>query len=214
MCFQVSINLLHGTDENSKQVNGLRKSMEEFIARIRGVYPLSDGAVEVLLGNTEKIVLPKGLRLVEAGKVERYTYFVVRGLARGFFYQDDKDITIWFASPGMSLLSMNAYMYGRAGYENIELLEDCELLRIGNNELNILFEHHIELANWGRRMSDMVILKLEKTSMERNFTPAAQRYRSLVANEPGLLQKVPLRHIASYLGISQVSLSRIRAGIQ
>lgn len=149
-----------------------------------------------------------------AGKVECYTYFIITGLARGFFYQDGKDITIWFASPGMALLSMNTYMYDKAGYENIELLEDCELLRIGNEELNDLFENSAELANWGRRMSDVAILKLEKMFMERNFMPAAQRYHSLVKNEPEILQKVPLRHIASYLGISQVSLSRIRAGVQ
>lgn len=195
-------------------IGTIEKSMKEFIKKIRGIYPLSDEAVGILIGHTEKISLSKGVRLVEAGKVERYTYFIVRGLARGFFYQDAKDITIWFASPGMSLLSMNAYMYGRAGYENIELLEDCELLRIENQVFNTLLENHLELANWGRRMSDAAVLKLEKMFMERNFIPAAQRYHSLVANEPEILQKVPLRHIASYLGISQVSLSRIRAGIQ
>lgn len=195
-------------------IGTIEKSMEEFIKKIRGIYPLSDEAVGILIGHTEKISLSKGVRLVDAGKVERYTYFIVRGLARGFFYQDAKDITIWFASPGMSLLSMNTYMYGRAGYENIELLEDCELLRIENQVFNTLLENHLELANWGRRMSDAAVLKLEKMFMERNFIPAAQRYHSLVANEPEILRKVPLRHIASYLGISQVSLSRIRAGIQ
>lgn len=189
--------------------------MEEFIRTIRGVYELSDVAVKILVENTEKMVLPKGSLLIEAGKVECYTYFIVHGIARGFFYQDGKDITIWFASSGRALLSMNAYVYGEAvGYENIELLEECTLLRIENKRLNALFEENIELANWGRRMSDVVILKLEKMFMERNFMSAAQRYHSLVVNEPEILRKVPLRQIASYLGISQVSLSRIRAGIQ
>lgn len=189
--------------------------MEEFIRTIRDVYPLSDKAVKILIENTEKVILPKGFLLIEAGKVERYTYFIIQGLARGFFYQHDKDITIWFASSGMALLSMNAYVYGGGvGYENIELLEECTLLRIENKCLDALFEENIELTNLGRKMSDIVILKLEKIFMERNFVPAAQRYHTLVANEPEILKKVPLRHIASYLGISQVSLSRIRAGVQ
>lgn len=63
-------------------------------------------------------------------------------------------------------------------------------------------------------MSDVVVLKLERLFMERNFMPAGRRYHSLVEHEPEILKKVPLRHIASYLGISQVSLSRIRAGVQ
>jgi len=50
--------------------------------------------------------------------------------------------------------------------------------------------------------------------MERCFISASERYHLLIEQEPEILQKVPLRHIASYLGISQVSLSRIRAGIQ
>lgn len=188
--------------------------MEEFIRKIREVYPLPDEEVRVLLDQTEQIVLPKGRQVMTAGKMERYTYFIVKGLARGFFYQEDKDITIWFASVGMTLLSMNGYVYGKPGYENIELLEECRLLRIDNERLNTLFETYNGLANWGRRMSDVIILKLEKLFMERNFMPAAQRYHSLVEHEPEILKKVPLRHIASYLGISQVSLSRIRAGVQ
>lgn len=188
--------------------------MEDFIRKIREVYPLSDDEVQVLLDHTEQIVLPKGSRIMTAGKVEDYTYFIVEGLARGFFYQEGKDITIWFASAGMALLSMNAYVYDKPGYENIELLEECKLLRIENKCLNVLFETYNGLANLGRRMSDVVVLKLERLFMERNFMPAAQRYHSLLEHEPEILKKVPLRHIASYLGISQVSLSRIRAGVQ
>lgn len=193
---------------------GKKRNMEEFFRKIREVYSLPDEEVEVLLNHTEEIVLPKGSRVMTAGKVERYTYFIVEGLARGFFYQEGKDITIWFASAGMALLSMNGYVFGKAGYENIELLEESRLLRIRNDRLNVLFETYNGLANLGRRMSDVVILKLERLFMERNFMSAAERYRSLAEHEPEILKKVPLRHIASYLGISQVSLSRIRAGIQ
>lgn len=188
--------------------------MEEFVRKIREVYPFSEKTLELFSDNMETVVLPKGRLLIQAGKVERYAYFIVKGFARGYFYQDGKDVTLWFASQGMSLLSMNAYLYKAAGYENVELLEDCRLLKISNERLNRLFEEHIELANWGRRMSDVVVLKLEKAFMERNFMSASQRYHSLIEQNPGILQKVPLRHIASYLGISQVSLSRIRAGVQ
>lgn len=188
--------------------------MDKFIRYTKKIYPLSDEALHLLLDQCEIIELPKGTLLIHEGRREHYTYFIVKGFARGYFYKEHRDITIWFASEGMSLLSMNGYMFNSAGYENIELLENCTLLRITNQLFDQLLNQNIELANWGRRMSDHIVLKLEQLFMERYFLPAAERYRLLVEKEPQILQKVPLRHIASYLGISQVSLSRIRAGIQ
>ncbi len=194
----------------------LRKGrfMETFIRKIREVYPLSDTVLNLFLEQMEFISLPKGHVLIREGTIEKYTYFIVKGFARGFFYKEGKEVTIWFASEGMSLLSMNAYLFDSVGYENIELVEECALMKISNKRLNALFEQEVELANWGRRMSDRVVLKLEQMFMERYFLSAARRYHLLVDREPEILQKVPLRHIASYLGVSQVSLSRIRAGIQ
>ena len=188
--------------------------MKDFIEKIRKVYPLSDEALSLFIAETERVSFPKGHLLIRSDVKEKYSYFIIKGYARGFFYKEDRDVTIWFASSGMSLLSMNGYMFGSAGYENIELLEECDLLKISNDALNRLFDRNIELANWGRRMSDQIILELEKLIMERCFISASERYHLLMEQEPEILQKVPLRHIASYLGISQVSLSRIRAGIR
>ena len=188
--------------------------MKDFIEKIRKVYPLSDEALSLFIAETERVSFPKGHLLIRSDVKEKYSYFIIKGYARGIFYKEDRDVTIWFASSGMSLLSMNGYMFGSAGYENIELLESCDLLKISNDALNRLFDCNIELANWGRRMSDQIILELEKLIMERCFISASERYHLLIEQEPEILQKVPLRHIASYLGISQVSLSRIRAGVQ
>lgn len=188
--------------------------MEEFIKKMREAYPVSDDALQLFLRHTERVTLPKGHLLIRDGVVEKYSYFIVRGFARGFLYRDGKDATIWFATAGMSLLSMNAYLFRSSGYENVELLEACDLLKISNEALDGLFEKEVELANWGRRMSDRIILRMERLFVERYFLSAAERYRRLVEREPEILQKAPLRHIASYLGISQVSLSRIRAGVQ
>lgn len=194
--------------------NRLTITMNDFINIIRNVYPLSDKALQLLLSHTERVVYPKNHLLIRSGTIEPYAYFIITGMARGYFYKEGRDVTLWFATAGMSLLSMNAYIFQSAGYENIELLEQCELLKISQKTLNQLFEQDIELANWGRRMSDHFILHLEQIFMERSFISASQRYHQLIARQPEILQKVPLGHIASFLGISQVSLSRIRAGIQ
>ena len=188
--------------------------METFIQKIREAYPLSDEAIQLLIDHTERVVLPRRTMIMREGTVAKYTYFVISGFARGFIFREGRDITIWFASEGMSLVSMNGYMFATAGYENVELMEDCDLLKISNETLNRLFDSNTELANWGLRMSDGVILKLERLFMERYYRSANERYNLLLEREPEIFRKVPLKHIASFLGISQVSLSRIRAGVQ
>ena len=59
--------------------------MEVFIKKIREAYPLSDETVRLLLGHTERVVLPKGELLMREGTVAKYTYFIIKGFARGFF---------------------------------------------------------------------------------------------------------------------------------
>ena len=70
--------------------------MEVFIKKIREAYPLSDETVRLLLGHTERVVLPKGELLMREGTVAKYTYFIIKGFARGFFHKEDRDITIRF----------------------------------------------------------------------------------------------------------------------
>lgn len=166
------------------------RDMEEFIKKMREAYPVSDGALQLFLRHTERVTLPKGHLLIRDGVVEKYSYFIVRGFARGFLYRDGKDATIWFATAGMSLLSMNAYLFRSSGYENVELLEECDLLKISNETLDGLFEKEVELANWSRRMSDRIILRMERLFVERYFLTAAERYRLLVEREPEILQKL------------------------
>lgn len=73
-----------------------------------------------------------------------------------------------------------------------------------------LFRKNIEIANWGRSFLGKEIMKVENRLIEYQFANASERYEALMKNKPKLLQRVPLGIIASYLGITQVSLSRIR----
>lgn len=85
--------------------------MEVFIRKIREAYPLSDETVRLLLGHTERVVLPKGELLMREGTVAKYTYFVIKGFARGFFHKEDKDITIWFASRECPFVYERVYVF-------------------------------------------------------------------------------------------------------
>lgn len=105
---------------------------------------------------------------------------------------------------------MRSYVEKKKGYENIELLEDCELYKLKIDNLIELYLKDIHIANWGRKLAETELLKLESRVISSEFSPARERYDELMNSFPTLIQRVPLKYIASYLGITQVSLSRIR----
>jgi CRP-like cAMP-binding protein len=102
----------------------------------------------------------------------------------------------------------------KKGYENIELLENSELYRLATHNLQKLFLEDVQIANWGRKFAEQELIKTEERFISGQFRTATERYVELLQNNPGLIQRVQLGYIASYLGITQVTLSRIRASIK
>ena len=109
---------------------------------------------------------------------------------------------------------MKSYVEDRPGYESIELLEDCDLYILETESLRKLFNEDIHIANWGRKFAERELVKTEELIISRQFKTSLERYKDLMTNKSDLLKRVQLGHIASYLGITQVSLSRIRAEIK
>ena len=68
--------------------------MKDFIEKIRKVYPLSDEALSLFIAETERVSFPKGHLLIRSDVKEKYSYFIIKGYARGFFYKEDRDVTI------------------------------------------------------------------------------------------------------------------------
>jgi CRP-like cAMP-binding protein len=177
------------------------------------VYPLSHSTRLTLQENIVKVSFPKHYIILQADRIEKKIYFIKKGIARTFFLIDGNEITFSFGKEGDTIISMESYVANKKGYENIELLEDCELYKINIENLQKQFRENIEIANWGRKFAELHLLKAEERLISRQFGTATERYKELLKNYPDLIQRVQLKHIASYLGITQVSLSRIRANI-
>lgn len=180
-------------------------------AILEGIYPLPEASMKALEERMEEVSFPKGYLLLSADKVESRVYFIKQGIVRAYSNQDGNEITFWFGTEGHAVISMKSYVEDQPGYENIELLEDCELLELKTCDLKELFAADIYIANWGRRFAEKELIKTEERLISRQFGTATERYAKLMKENPDLLKRVQLGHIASYLGITQVSLSRIRA---
>ncbi|WP_435138244.1 Crp/Fnr family transcriptional regulator [Formosa sp. A9] len=177
------------------------------------IYPIKASSKLKLIGSFEEISLPKNQLIIRSDKVEKNIYFIKKGIARTFSNTDDIEVTIAFGEEGDTIISLKSYILNQSGYENIELLEDCELYKISTENLQNLFATDIDIANWGRKFAEQELIKAEQRFISNQLGTATERYLELLKNHPTLIQRVPLGLIASYLGITQVSLSRIRANI-
>lgn len=178
------------------------------------IYSLPELSKLKLQNCAKEVRFAKGHILLQADKVETNIYFIRKGIARAYAKRDDNEVTFWFGKEGDTVLSMKSYVANQKGYEDIELLEDCDLYELKSKELQKLFEDDIHIANWGRKFAEKELVKTEERLISRQFRTATERYTELLTHYPHLIQRVQLGHIASYLGISQVSLSRIRAEIK
>ncbi|MDL2243370.1 Crp/Fnr family transcriptional regulator [Bacteroidales bacterium OttesenSCG-928-J19] len=175
---------------------------------------LPDDSLSKLLALASMEEQAKGLLLIKAKVLNRNLYILKKGIARVFYPQGEAETNIAFCIEGDVVLSLKSYVEGQPGYENIELLEDCAFYKWQYDDLQRLYSEDIHIANWGRKMAEKEIIKTEERLISRQLRSASQRYQELVDSQPHLLQRVSLGHIASYLGVSPVTLSRIRAGIK
>lgn len=178
------------------------------------IYPLPENSKLNLKSYITEVSHPKSFCLMEADKIIPHIYFIKRGIVRAYASTPENDITFWFGSEGQTVISMRSYVEDKPGYESIELLEDCELYKLETESLRKLFNEDIHIANWGRKFAERELVKTEELIISRQFKTALERYKDLMRDKSDLLKRVQLGHIASYLGITQVSLSRIRAEIK
>ncbi len=187
-------------------------TLKNVLHKIQSVYPLSADAMHLFVSHLEQVNLPKGHQLFKEGRTGSQLYIIEKGIARAFSMRDNKEFTFWFGIEGDVAMSYYSYIANKPGYETIELLEDAVLYSISLNKLQELFTTNIEIANWGRKLAEFELVRTEQTFMMQQSLPAAVRYQLLLEKNPQLIRRVQLGYIASYLGVTQVTLSRIRAG--
>lgn len=181
---------------------------------LNAVYRMPETSVAKLADNISEITCPKGSHILEAGKTERNIYFIAKGIVRAYIEAKGKEITFWIGTEGATVVSLKSYISNEQGYETVECMEDATLYVLKRSVLDALFQQDIHIANWGRKFAEAEFLRAEEKFIPLLFTAAAERYQALLKNNPELLQRIPLECLATYLGITPVSLSRIRADIK
>lgn len=187
--------------------------MQPVLDLLRAIGPFTAECEKDLLSCIKKRTIKKGARLLEKGDVCRALYIVERGFLRGYYHRQRSVVTSWFAMEGDAVSSMYSFVTQRPSPENIEALDDCVLYGIVHRDLQWMYGKHPEFNAVGRIWTERYFIDLEERLWSMQSLTAAQRYQRLLRERPQILQRASLGHIASYLGISQETLSRIRSSV-
>lgn len=186
-------------------------SIESLLNHIKALYPISATAASELDACFEKIVLPKNDLLVREGKTCRHLYFIEQGAMRGFYSLDGKEVTHWFAFENDFVTSFNSFTRNQPAVENIQLIEGSVLWMMSKENLDRLMNSYHEIEKLVRIIYEGYYIRLEERFVNAHFKTASERYQELLVQAPHIPERVPLGWIASYLGISQETLSRVRS---
>ena len=173
--------------------------------------PLSSELKEDLSMNVFVRKAKKKEILISEGKICDQLFFIKKGFLRGFHYQNGKEITTWFGFENDFATSSYSFVSQKVGYETVEVIEDSILYTITYENLDSIYGRHPEFNYVGRLLTEKYYIDLMERALCLQFQTAKESYEQLVATHPHILKRASLGHIASYLGISQETLSRIRA---
>ena len=184
--------------------------MTNIIEKMKAAYPVSDESIRLLKEQLTLCHFPKRYRLVEADRYCKAAYFIEKGMTRSFWLVNGEEITTSFSCEGGIVFSMDELYYGKLSEEYVETLEEVTAYRISLTSLLHLFQTNIELANWGRVIHQDEYRRLHRSHKERLTLAAKERYEAFQEQFPQVCQRAQLSYIASYLGITLPTLSRIR----
>lgn len=184
--------------------------MDEFIRYIKQYIHLSDEAEKEILNLVLVEEIPKGYLLLEEGKTCERLYFIVKGTVRTYHYQNGKDITYWVYPENMIITSWHSYILRKPASEYIETTEDSTLISLTYNQWQELYLKYPKLERFGRLVLEEQMAMLDDFFKGYYFLSAKEKYELLTTAFPTITQRANLGHIASMLGISQETLSRIR----
>ena len=192
--------------ENVKLCNTMK--LQQHLKKIN---QMSDDKADLIATYFDKKSFAKGTLLIEEGKTSKYSYFVESGIVRSYIIDlEGNEITTRFFSASDFMNDYLSFFSQKPSAEHYELLTDGILHRISYAGVQECFHTIPEFREWGRMMLTLNYANAKSRMLALHKQTARERYLELLKHHPEIIKTVPLHMIASYLGITKYSLSRIR----
>jgi CRP-like cAMP-binding protein len=188
---------------------------QSFLASLRSLADVPQAELAKLFALCRPAILRRGEYVLRAGETPRSLAFVESGLLRLYYLDaDGREFTKSFCTEGEVVAAYSALLLGRPSRLFIEALEDSRLLVADYHAYQELAAGHPCWAAVSQHRAEALFIKKEQREAALLLDDAETRYRQFLADHPGLEARVRQHHIASYLGITPVALSRIRARLR
>ena len=182
-----------------------------FTLFVKNIYPVSTAVQEFMNQRTYTKQLTKGELLVTAGDMCPNLYLIRKGVLRSYVKEGIKEITTWISGEQELVTCITCFGLQQPARENIQALEDCELTVMSLEDLQYLYDNFPEANIVGRKVLEKYYRDAEERAFIARLMEATSKYKHFIATKSDLLNRVPLKFIASYLGMTLETLSRIRS---
>ncbi|MBJ7882495.1 Crp/Fnr family transcriptional regulator [Gelidibacter salicanalis] len=173
--------------------------------------PFTPDELNDILSHFKKESVAKNQILVRQGDVCKFLYFIEHGMGRSYYLNENgKEITQWFFGVGKFMTSADSFFQQSPSLYYLEVLQDSLVYSISKEDIDQLFAKYHQMEKLGRLVTTEMLTKIVNKLNAIQFQTAKERYDYMLAEFPDIAHQVPLGHIASYLGMTQETLSRIR----
>jgi len=148
--------------------------------------------------------------LLQEGEISKNIYLIKRGCLREWFNKDGKDITFQFFFEGQAVASIDSFMNNKTSLFTIETIEPSVLISINKSDFEDLLTTYPELRLGFQNLIFQRLGNYSQLFLSRIKDTPEERYKDLIHNHPEIIKRIPQHYIASFLGITPISLSRIR----
>jgi CRP-like cAMP-binding protein len=188
---------------------------EALIQFILGHLHAQRQTVEEIATHFEERTIPKNGYFLREGEASHCYMFLEEGFMRAFTFDlDGNEVTTGFYVKNSIVLEVSSFFSHTKSKENIQAITNCQGWAITFNQLNMLFHNIPEFREFGRAILVKGFVALKQRTLSLINETAEQRYLNLMETSPEILQFAQLKHVASYLGMTDTSLSRIRREYQ
>ncbi|HSU29372.1 MAG TPA: Crp/Fnr family transcriptional regulator [Chitinophagaceae bacterium] len=173
---------------------------------------LSDAELEDITSKFTSKVVRKNDYLLKQGETCKDLVFVQKGCLRLYYLKDDIEVSVWFAFQHSSAIEIYSFISENPSNYFLQAIEDSEVLCLAKTELNKLYQSYPKMQEMMRNFWEDVILNLINRFTSLQKDSAEKRYLDLL-NKPAYLETIPQKYLASFIGVTPTSLSRIRKQI-
>lgn len=189
-----------------------RPQPSDLLGFIDGIYPLSDGAKDFISQHVSLHRYSKKELILKEGSICNDIYFIRKGIVRGFIYEGKREVTTLFCKENEMITSVSSIESRKPSFQTFQAIENVELFSMGLDHLQTLFRRFPETNYVARIFLQHYFGESEKIALIARLKNAESKYVFFLGYYKDLAERLPLHYIASFLSVTNETLSRIRKG--